>query len=169
MGSLNKWECRHENWDFVIPPCNFLSHFYSWWSWGVGGWKTTCDKRWRWVWRKGRTYLSCLDMTPCLKSHVSSLPLGHHQSCSTLQKEVLMCLWKNWRELRELVGLFGPTGVPVCQGIWGGAVEIGRFCRAQGTVPLSGAESVKLSEIVCSSRMAEWRSLVSLMRSLIWM
>lgn len=24
---------------------------------------------------------------------------------------------KNWRELQELVGLFGQTGVPVCQGI----------------------------------------------------
>lgn len=53
---------------------------------------------------RAKTHVSCLDMTSCLKSHISLLPLGHNQICSTLQKEVLMCLCKSGSN--SMVGKF---------------------------------------------------------------
>lgn len=45
-----------------------------------------------------------------------SPPFGCNQTCSTLWKKVLLCLFKSG--LSSVIGKFvGPTYVPVCQGI----------------------------------------------------
>lgn len=97
-----------------------------------------------------QTYLSCLDVTPCLRSHISSPPLGHNQTCSTLQKEVLM--WFCESELNSMSWEVC-LGTQVCLSVKGFERE-GRWehalPRAHCTVPVSGAESVELGETVGS-------------------